>query len=300
MSVSLDHALHILATAQAPHVEHLCFTDFASFQDHIHRTLPQWDIQIQQALRLMALHGILNPITQAPVPATALRLIGSNYRESFENNGCLSRHRAVLCLLQGLLAEGRIPPRQQLDIYCPEAITPFAATLRDLFPKLLGSEFMPDPADPQRQYFSHQDLCHLTLDDACVDVVVCNELFEHLYDLPAALGEIARILRPDGYLVSTYPFAYNSMQTIVKALHRAGANPGVAAEAELLTEVEYHGDPVHPEQGSLVYQIPGWDLLEQARSSGLSDPSIHWIAAPSYGVVGQELPAVLVLLARRA
>jgi SAM-dependent methyltransferase len=280
-------------------VEHRIFADFPAFQAHMQATLPQWSAQVQQALRLIALHGILDPISRTPVPASALSLTGTNYRETLIHNGCLSRHRAVLLVLQELLAAGLIPPADPLDLYCPEAITSFAALLRQLFPHVLGSEFLPDPADPHRQHVPHQDLCALTLGDACVDVVLSNELFEHLYNLPAALAEIARILRPGGFLVSTCPFAYNRPDTIVKARHRPGANPGVAAEAELLMEAEFHGDPVHPEQGSLVYQIPGWDLLDQARSAGLSDAAIHWIAAPSYGVLGQELPAVLVLVARR-
>jgi SAM-dependent methyltransferase len=280
-------------------VEHRIFADFPAFQAHMQATLPQWSAQVQQALRLIALHGILDPISRTPVPASALSLTGTNYRETLIHNGCLSRHRAVLLVLQELLAAGLIPPADPLDLYCPEAITPFAALLRQLFPHVLGSEFLPDPADPHRQHVPHQDLCALTLGDACVDVVLSNELFEHLYNLPAALAEIARILRPGGFLVSTCPFAYNRPDTIVKARHRPGANPGVAAEAELLMEAEFHGDPVHPEQGSLVYQIPGWDLLDQSRSAGLSDAAIHWIAAPSYGVLGQELPAVLVLVARR-
>jgi SAM-dependent methyltransferase len=284
---------------EAPHVEHRIFADFPAFQAHMQATLPQWSAQVQQALRLIALHGILDPISRTPVPASALSLTGTNYRETLIHNGCLSRHRAVLLVLQELLAAGLIPPADPLDLYCPEAITSFAALLRQLFPHVLGSEFLPDPADPHRQHVPHQDLCALTLGDACVDVVLSNELFEHLYNLPAALAEIARILRPGGFLVSTCPFAYNRPDTIVKARHRPGANPGVAAEAELLMEAEFHGDPVHPEQGSLVYQIPGWDLLDQARSAGLSDAAIHWIAAPSYGVLGQELPAVLVLVARR-
>ena len=97
-----------------------------------------------------------------------------------------------------------------------------------------------------------------------------------------------------------FPFAYGCYETIVKARHRPGATPGVAAEAELLTEAEFHGNPVAPEQGSLVYQIPACDLLDQARAAGLNDPAIHWIAAPSYGVVGNEIPAVMVLLAGKA
>lgn len=283
----------------APHVEHRVFADFPAFQGHLQRSLPQWSAQVQQALRLIALNGIVDPISGAAVPAEAITISGSNYRETLVHRGCLSRHRAVLLVLQELLAARLLPPRQELELYCPEAITPFAALLRELFPHVLGSEYMPDPADPQRQRFPHQDLCELTLPQACVDLVLCNELFEHLYDLPAALAEIARILRPGGWLVSTFPFAYNRVDTIVKARHRPGATPGVAAEAELLMDPEFHGDPVHPEQGSLVYQIPAWDLLDQARQAGLSDPAIHWIAAPSYGVLGQELPAVMVLVAQR-
>jgi SAM-dependent methyltransferase len=296
---TLGQTLKILANPEAPHLEHLCFTDFASFQEHLHRTQPEWERQVQQSLRLLALNGVIDPFTGQHRPAASLQLMGSNYRESLQYEGCLSRHRAVLLLIRGLMIEQRIPSAEELDLYCPEAITPFATKLRQLFPRFLGSEYLPDPADPQRQNFNHQDLCRLTLDDGCVDLVVCNELFEHLYDLPAALAEIARILRPDGYLISTFPFAYNSSDTIVKARHRPGSQPGRASETDLLTEAEYHGDPVHPERGSLVYQIPGWDILDQARRAGLSDPLIHWIASPSYGIVGQELPAVMVLVARR-
>jgi SAM-dependent methyltransferase len=299
LSVVGTQVLRIEPTADAPHVDHLVFVDFSAFQTHMQHSLLLWSSQVQEALRLVNLHGILDPISRTPVPATDLNLVGANYRETLDHNGCISRHRAVLLILQELLAAGLIPPAQELQIYCPEAITPFAAVLRQLFPNVLGSEYMPDLADPQRQHFPHQDLCNLTLADACVDVVLCNELFEHLYDLPAALSEIARILRPGGVLVSTCPFAYNLVDTIVKARHRPGATPGVAAEAELLGEPEFHGDPVHPEQGSLVYQIPGWDLLDQVRAAGLSDAAIHWIAAPSYGVLGQELPAVMVLVASK-
>jgi SAM-dependent methyltransferase len=292
--------LRIEPSSEAPHLDHQVFADFPSFQAHIQANLPQWPAQVQQALRLIALNGILDPISRTPVPASALHLASANYRETLTHNGCLSRHRAVLLVLQQLLQSGLLPPAEQLDLYCPEAITPFAALLRKLFPNVLGSEYLPDPADPQRQHFPHQDLCALTLPDACVDVVLCNELFEHLYNLPAALAETARILRPGGFLVSTCPFAYNRPDTIVKARHRPGARPGVAAEAELLMEPEFHGNPVDPQQGSLVYQIPAWDLLHQARTAGLSDdPAIHWIAAPSYGVLGQELPAVMVLVARK-
>ena len=37
-------------------------------------------------------------------------------------------------------------------------------------------------------------------------------------------------------------------------------------------ECIYHGDPVNPQRGSLVYQIPGWDLLNLARRAGHDRP----------------------------
>jgi hypothetical protein len=39
-------------------------------------------------------------------------------------------------------------------------------------------------------------------------------------------------------------------------------NPATG-EAEVSGEPDYHGDPVRPHQGSLVYRIPAWDVLEQ-------------------------------------
>lgn len=285
--------------AAPSHYEERTFTEFATFLDFLQASPVPWSEQVQQALRLIALNGIVDPISREWVPPSAIRIDGSNYRETLEHQGCISRHRAVLLALQGLIASSDLPDQQDLTLYCPELITPFATLLRRLFPGFLGSEFLADPADPRRQQIPHQDLCALSFTDACMDVVLCNDLFEHLYDLPAALAEIARILRPGGHLLATFPFAYNCQDTTFKVRHRPGAIPGDASQEELLEDPEYHGNPVDPESGSLVYQIPGWDLLDQVRQAGLRDPRIHWIAAPSYGVVGQEIPAVLVLVARR-
>ena len=147
---------------------------------------------------LIALNGIIDPISHTRLPASALRLDGDNFRETIEHKGLVSRHRAVLLCFQELIAAGELPPQDELLLYCPEAVTSFAGFLRRLFPQTMGSEYLPDPADPLRDQLPHQDLCALTLPEACVDVVLCNELFEHLYDLPAALAEIARILRRGG------------------------------------------------------------------------------------------------------
>lgn len=299
MVVSSSAVLSSYLTPELTATTDLSFADFPSFQAFIQSNHHLWADQVQQILRLIALNGIVDPISGAVIPAQSLVMNGTNFRETIGHLGCVSRHRAVLVVLQQLLASGMLPATDQLSAFCPEAITPFFDRLRGLIPQALGSEYMPDPSDPMRQQFAHQDLCDLTFGDASFDLLVCNDLFEHLYDLPAALAEIARVLRPGGHLVSTSPFIYSGMQTVVKARHRPGATPGVASEAELLTEPEFHGNPTAPEQGSLVYQYPGWDLLDQIKEIGLADPVIRWIASPGYGVLGQEIPAVMVLVARR-
>jgi SAM-dependent methyltransferase len=284
--------------AADPLGDHHAFESQAAFQRFLGETYPQWARQVQRSLRLMALRGITEPITGLPVAAEDLVVAHANYRETIQHDGCLSRQRAVLLLLQHLMATQQLPSSQDLDVYCPEAVTDFASRLQALFPRFSGSEYLPDSAHAMRQHIPHQDLCQLTFSDSSFDLVIANEIFEHVYDLPAALAEIARILRPGGYLLGTFPFAYDRYTTIVKALHRPGASPGVAAEEELLMEPEFHGNPVDPEKGSLVYQIPGWDLLDQARIAGFAQPVIHWINAPGFGVVSQETPGVMVLAAR--
>jgi SAM-dependent methyltransferase len=44
--------------------------------------------------------------------------------------------------------------------------------------------------------------------DGAFDAVICSEVLEHLDDYPAALAEIARVLRPGGRFVATVPRAW--------------------------------------------------------------------------------------------
>jgi 2-polyprenyl-6-hydroxyphenyl methylase/3-demethylubiquinone-9 3-methyltransferase len=45
------------------------------------------------------------------------------------------------------------------------------------------------------------DVCHVPLADSRADVVTAGEILEHVDDLPAAVGEACRLLRPGGLLV---------------------------------------------------------------------------------------------------
>jgi ubiquinone/menaquinone biosynthesis C-methylase UbiE len=49
----------------------------------------------------------------------------------------------------------------------------------------------------------HDD--HLQFSDKTFDLVICNQVFEHVRDLDKVLGEIHRVLKPDGTLFALFP-----------------------------------------------------------------------------------------------
>jgi len=112
--------------------------------------------------------------------------------------------------------------------------------------------------------------------------------------LDRAFAEIARVLRPGWRLVATCPLAFGQRESILKAV----ADPQTGA-TQLLGEIELHGDPIRPEQGSLVYRIPGWELVEQLQEAGFSEVRMHHLASWKHGVLGSDLPGVLVIEAQR-
>ena len=98
-----------------------------------------------------------------------------------------------------------------------------------------------------------QDLESMTLLDESIDVLITQDVFEHVLRPELAIKEIARVLRPGGAHIFTVP-VYRGRSTLVRAVP---SDTGVRH----LEPPEYHGNPVDP-AGSLVVREWGDDIVD--------------------------------------
>ena len=224
------------------------YRDFESFRLRMRAEAAGWPAAVQQGMRTLAISGIRDPLSDLPIAPERLVVNGPNLRETIEVEGINSRQRAELIVLRRLIEAGELPPLETLRLYLSEAVTPFAKVLQARIPRIRCSEYLPEPDHWLRGKVPNRDIRRIGLPPGALECVICNEVLEHVEELDKALVGLAEVLNLGGYLLATVPFAYGRYEHVVKARWR-----GEGEEPELLDEPEWHGDPVQPELGSLVY-----------------------------------------------
>jgi SAM-dependent methyltransferase len=133
---------------------------------------------------------------------------------------------------------------------------------------LIASHYFPDvPSGETRDGFRCENLEGQTFEDQKFDLVVTQDVFEHVVHPDRAFREIARTLKPGGAHVFTVPWYYWK-KTIVRAQEQNG-------EMLHLLPPEYHGNPIN-KSGSLVMREWGFDLADFIlQSSGLVTTAIR-------------------------
>jgi len=227
--------------------------------------------------------GAREPLTGLAIPPRKIEAM-DNLREGMVYQSINSRMRAVmLCIQQALANQNRYISK----IYATEAITPFALRMRSLFPKFIGSEYAETKTQREDLFpIPCEDLLRLTLPTNTFDLVTTNEVLEHVPSVDGALGEIYRVLKPGGWHIGTIPFAYGQNESVVKAKLEKG-------KVRLLTEPEYHGNPVD-KRGSLVFEIPGWDILDRARAIGFKEALVKYVISTEYACLSNGAGGIFV------
>jgi SAM-dependent methyltransferase len=236
--------------------------------------------------------GLRDPVS-GHVPASEVIITGDNWRETIVALGLNSRTRALMALAQ----EAAGDHAHLLDVYACECVTSLAERLRAQFPGFVGSEYFSDGRVSQAVSArfpdcTHQDVQTLSFPDSSFDLYVSSEVLEHVPSVSLTIKEARRILRPGGVFLATFPFRLVHYESLTRAVLNTDG------DIEYLTEPEYHGNPVNPSGGSLVFTIPGWDILDTCREAGFKQASMRLVFSPELGIVGTHCAGIFVLEAR--
>lgn len=157
-------------------------------------------------------------------------------------------------LMRVLLSEaGGADGLPALAIYELQAQGPVHNALRGL-PAYECSEYLPEtpPGQKNAAGLRSEDATALSFADNSFDIVISQDVLEHIEDTWRAFAEINRVLKPGGKHIFTIPL-HEERPT----RPRAGLPP------------VHHGDPLNPE-GALVYWDFGFDLPERLAALGIN------------------------------
>jgi SAM-dependent methyltransferase len=111
--------------------------------------------------------------------------------------------------------------------------------------------------------FRNENLERQTFDDASFDLVITQDVFEHVFRPDLAIAEIARTLRPGGAHICTVPIILKNAPSKRRASF--DDRGGIIHHLEPV----YHANPIS-ELGSLVTVDWGYDILSYlSQHSGL-------------------------------
>lgn len=184
---------------------------------------------------------------------------GDDLRECYVCFHCLSipRWRALFAKLEDLF-----PNWRELKILESSPAGACSKRIASECPGYVPTHFFPNvPTGTLHDGVRCEDLERLTFADESFDVVLTQEVMEHLFDPQAAFAEIARVLKPGGVHLFTVPYL-NNAPTVVRAQRRG-------SQVQHILEPAYHGNPID-DNGSLVVTDWGSDIREQIfQASGL-------------------------------
>lgn len=156
---------------------------------------------------------------------------------------------------------------ENLYIYEAQSSGPIHDILCEL-PHYFCSEYFDDtPLGSLKKGVRCEDVRNLTFPDNLFDLVITQDVFEHVQEPYQALNEIHRILIPNGFHIFTVPF-HEGWPTIRRVI--------VDNQQHIYCKpTVYHGDPLR-EAGSLVYTDFGDDMLKMLHSMGMPTESITY------------------------
>ena len=206
-------------------------------------------------------------------------------RDYFFCNNCHSipRERALMVVI-----EKYYPNWKNLDIHESSPGNRGASLkLKNKVSKYIASQYFPNnPLGSKVENWINQDLEKQTFKDESFDLVITQDVMEHVYNPEQAFSEIARTLRKGGAHIFTVPLVNKHKKTEIWATKDYEGNPIFKYKPE------WHGNVVDP-NGSPVTMHWGFDIVDFIKKSSGLITIIEHIDDLNYGIRA-ELIEVLV------
>lgn len=202
-----------------------------------------------------------------------------NWRERLECPICRmnNRQRLVATLLKQALSD-----RQGQQIHFIEQVTSIynwaAATFKQH--TITGSEYLGHeyPGGAVIKGVRHEDFENLSFSDGQIDMIVSNDVFEHVPNPAKAFNECARVLKAGGIMLATFPFHSDKDESVIRARLNSG-------QLEKILPPAFHGNPVSADD-CLVFTDFGWDLLSTIKRASFSKVGVDVYASEYYAHLG--------------
>jgi SAM-dependent methyltransferase len=205
-----------------------------------------------------------------------------NYRERLicDSCGLNNRQRFTMALLKQI-----VDGRHDLKIYLYEQVTAFFHQAQGILAghRVVGSEYLGFDKAPGQEFggIRHENATRLSFRDASLDLLISNDVLEHVPGYRQALQESSRVLKPGGKMLFSIPFYLGEQTTRIRAVEEQGSIRHVQPP-------QYHGNPVSAE-GSLVFNDFGWDVIEQCLAAGFKEAYAIFYHSTVLGYLGTGL-----------
>jgi O-antigen biosynthesis protein len=211
------------------------------------------------------------------------QLIGDNWvpnwRERLECPFCQMNNRQRL---SATLVKQQLEKSRDVKVYFMEQVTPIFRWAVATFPQhqIIGSEYLGYNYQSGQiiKGIRHEDVMNMSFADDSLDLIISNDVFEHVPNPKKAFAECARVLNPEGMMLATIPFHSECDNSIVRAAL-------VANKLNHLLPPMFHGNPVS-EEGSIVFTDYGWDVLDDLRNAGFANTIVEVYADANLGHIG--------------
>jgi 2-polyprenyl-3-methyl-5-hydroxy-6-metoxy-1,4-benzoquinol methylase len=232
---------------------------------------------------------LFSHVGRCPICERLTTFVSENtwFRDYLLCSGCLSvpRERAVMRLISEIKPDWR-----NLIIHeSSPANRGTSAKLKSSCINYIASQYYPNSelgTVHSDQLYRNEDLGNQTFPDESFDLVITQDVFEHLPDPAAAIKEIARTLKPGGLHIASIPLVRKWEPSLTRA--RILTN----GQIEHLSPAEFHGNPVD-NQGSLVMTDWGYDIASFFQGHSEMDTVIYNINDIDHGIRAEYIEIVV-------